>query len=145
MVPEVARWDKGLSQQAEVMVERRRRRYVKGYEYLKDQGFAVVAEVTPSSGRLLTRGRRAIVTMVQEMVAQEEIQRLHTEYTLLRKDVDYEWAEGSVTPVRRSAGDISHTRHIRAHTKGVTIFVREKSQAVQAEEVGIESMIAMLR
>lgn len=90
----------------------------------------------PPSGRLLRRGRRALVTMIQEIVAQEEIERLKGLFD--EKNVDFEWAEGAVVPCRRDVTTIAESKHIRAHTKGVTIFIRDAAPKMMAAYAPLE-------
>lgn len=72
--------------------------------------------------------------MVQELVAQEEIEKLQ-QRELWRHS--YEWAEGTVVPIRRHMRPslIALPEHVRAYKHGITLFAREDTLAELESEL----------
>lgn len=138
------RWDNRLNPQGKAIVEARRSRYVRGYDNLYQQGYYVVGEVSPYSGRLLRQGSRARVTMIQELVAREEIERLEEVDGLRNRRRAYTWAEGAVFPIKQSLHPqrIRLPEHVRAYKHGITIFAREDTLKDISVDSEIEELIA---
>lgn len=134
------RWDLGLTEEVATLVEERRRRYVKDYVSFTTQGYAIVEELSPQSGYLITKGPETRIHFVQELAARDVISRLIEEDQMLGRRREYDWTPGTVLPRRRGlAGEgIASSKDIRAFTKGITILVR-----LEQEEVPLGSAVAI--
>lgn len=133
------RWEDALSEEARVWVENRRMKYLPSYASLYNQGYRVVDELSPRSGRLLTAGKRR--GMIQEMEANQIIEELKWQDVLEGRKREFDYIQGCVEPTRRDRR-VATRRDIRAYKYGISILAREKNQQDLAADAKLELMIA---
>lgn len=124
-ISSVGRWDEMLSEEAKQLVENRRRRYVGRYAELADQGYRVVAELSPRSGRLLWVGRR--VALIRELEANDIIRELEERDKAQGINQTYEVLVGCVVPTT-SDGSVRRGKDIHAYKFGISVAARSKTQ-----------------
>lgn len=135
-------WEINLSDEAKKWVEQRRRRYMPSYSGMYADGYRVVAQLSPKSGRLVTAGKR--VGYIQELEANDIIQNLQERDRIEGRRSKYDFIQGCVEPLRKD-GTVNKKSDIRAYRYGISILERKMDKREIAADAVLEQILGSLK